>query len=75
MAGAPVRRDGASRPGERLVLVGGSLATAGVLAVLLSLVPVFLRSDPMPVVVRALVLLVPLGVGVAGAGVRRRRRS
>lgn len=51
------------------------LFTLGLLAVVLALVPVFLHTEPMPVLVDLLGVLLPVGVVVAILGVARESRA
>jgi hypothetical protein len=64
----PARRD-RRRLGDRLVLTGAILFTIGVLATLVTVVPLFLESSRLPTPFYLLALLAPLGVGIALWGV------
>lgn len=64
-----------SRTGDWLVVSGVVLTTAGVLAGLLDLVPVFLGSGTIAPVVRWLVGLIPLGLVLSVIGLSRRPRG
>jgi hypothetical protein len=64
--------------GDRLVTVGAWVFGVGLLATLVTVVPLFLDSDRMPTAVYLLALLAPVGIAIALSGVvvlaRRRPR-
>lgn len=59
----------ARRLGDRLVAVGASIFAVGLLASLVTLVPLFLDSERLPTVVYLGSVLAPVGLATAIAGV------
>lgn len=56
------------QPGDRLVRVGGVVFAVGVLAILVTVVPLLLGTARLPVAFYYLSMLAPLGMGIALAG-------
>ena len=63
------------RPGERAVRVGAWLFGLGFVGVLLVLVPFFLGRDDAPLWTTLLASLLPVGLGIALAGLLRGARA
>ena len=63
------------RPGDRMVVVGAGVFGLGLLATLVTVVPLFLGTDPMPTAVYLLTALMPVGLAVALVGMLRGNRS
>ncbi|QFR97773.1 hypothetical protein GBW32_15385 [Streptomyces tsukubensis] len=75
----PVNEPG---PGDRLVRIGVIVFAVGAVATLVTLAPLFLGSDPFPLVAYTVSMLMAVGFVLAGAGVlksvsaqRRRARA
>ena len=68
-----------ARPGEGLVRAGAVVFAAGLVGVLLAVVPFFLGEDDAPTWTALLASLLPVGLGIALVGLlrgaRARRRS
>jgi hypothetical protein len=63
------------RAGDRLVGVGAVVFVVGLLATLVTLVPFFLNTEPMPTSVYLIAMLTPVGLGLALAGILRSARA
>ena len=61
--------------GDRLVALGAVVFTVGLLATLVTMVPFFIGSDPLPTAVYLIALLAPVGFALALAGLLRTARS
>jgi hypothetical protein len=68
-------RQPARRPGDRLVITGATVFGVGLLATLITVVPLFLGSSRLPVPFYLLALLAPVGLGIALTGLLRSARS
>lgn len=66
---------GSARPGDRLVRLGALLFAAGVVGVLLVLVPFLLGRDDAPLWTTLVASLLPVGFGLALLGLLRGARS
>lgn len=64
-----------SQPGDRLVRAGVVVFVAGVVGVLLAVVPFFLGRDDAPSWTALLASLMPVGLGLALLGLLRGARS
>jgi hypothetical protein len=67
--------DGRPGAGDRLVAAGAVIFGVGLLATLVTIVPLFLGSDRLPTVFYLAALFAPLGVAVALVGVALLARS
>ncbi|GAA1897014.1 hypothetical protein GCM10009716_03830 [Streptomyces sodiiphilus] len=71
----PVRvsttHDPGHRPGDLLVRVGGVVFAVGAIATIVTFVPMFLGTEPLPSMAYALSMLMGVGFAVAGAGMLR----
>ncbi|WP_433546997.1 hypothetical protein ACQPZG_19410 [Streptomyces sp. CA-294286] len=56
-------------PGDRLVRIGGIVFLVGALATLVTVAPLFLKTDPFPPVAYAVCMLMGVGFAIAAAGV------
>ncbi|MDB1088129.1 hypothetical protein PJ985_11195 [Streptomyces sp. ACA25] len=59
------------RPGDLLVRIGGILFAIGAIATLVTFVPMFLGTEPLPSAAWAVSMLMGVGFAVAGAGLLR----
>ncbi|MFJ7411476.1 hypothetical protein ACIQWZ_11765 [Streptomyces sp. NPDC098077] len=60
-----------SGAGDRLVQVGAIVFFVGALATLVTVAPLFLGTEPFPVIAYAVCMLMGVGFLIAGAGVVR----
>lgn len=70
----PLRYDDPA-PGDRMVTGGAVLFGVGLAAALVTLVPLFVRSDPLPTAVYLTAGLAPVGLALALVGMLRGARS
>lgn len=74
----PTQRDDhgeARRPGEWLVAAGVVVFAVGLLATMVTVVPFFIGAERMPTAVYLLAMAMPLGLGIALAGLVAQGRS
>ncbi|MFL6179741.1 MAG: hypothetical protein ACJ74E_07825 [Actinomycetes bacterium] len=63
------------RPGEMVVRLGAVLVAVGFLATVITLVPLFLDAEPLPVAFYLLCFLAPVGLGLILVGLWRTARA
>lgn len=66
---------GEAGPGDRLVRIGAAIFGVGAVATLATVLPLFLGVHKLPLAAYLLSMLMPLGFGVALAGLVRAARS
>ncbi|MFL6181164.1 MAG: hypothetical protein ACJ73J_02550 [Actinomycetes bacterium] len=62
-------------PGEMVVRLGAVLVAVGFLATVVTLVPLFLDAEPLPVAFYLLCFLAPVGLGLILVGLWRTARA
>lgn len=63
------------RSGEGLVRAGAVIFAIGLVATIVTVVPLFLDAEPMPAAIYGLAMLAPLGFGLALLGILRAARA